>query len=467
MEDLSSLKMKEQMLLIELDAIKRKISLFTTMTTVTDVPESESLKTKAIPEQTAPGKETSNPLRADALLKSITKDNTLPDPMLGKTSKLVNSSPLIEGINKMTTLSPNNLNVQELVPDYLKALQKKPERFYVIYKGPHVGIHTDWGVVETFCKTDKVTCKKFRNEASARLSLATFTSESSSTKKVLLRPKIQSAKEDHRDQRFVIPREIEYAVSNPPLEIEDFRTLWNKARAACQEDFVHERCYTTEKKSKSLFNFIEGADPKLVHQAFQAGLIHNIYPSCNLQELKFFPHSMIDAIKNFRRKVLKAKDDPIYINMCSSILDWQESVCFAPYHFIEIGLSKSKKEIESSQPMEDKDLPFDERLHPVRINGLRRITEKIIDILSGSKKKANFADSHCLVTSWSFKNTSDEDLKLVSTFGEQFMRNSLKISSRTRQTFCRHSDQLFEDHCCNHCEGNNESKEGPSTMDDK
>ncbi|KAL4573777.1 hypothetical protein LXL04_020594 [Taraxacum kok-saghyz] len=96
-----------------------------------------------------------------------------------------------------------------------------------------------------------------------------------------------------------------------------------------------------DKKIKSLFNFIEGADPKLIYQAFQAGLIDNIYSSCNLQEIKHFPNSMIEAIKNFRKKVLKAKDDPIYIKVISSIPDWHHDIRFAPYHFLEIGLAKT------------------------------------------------------------------------------------------------------------------------------
>ena len=57
MEDPSSLKMEKQMLLTELNAIEQKISLFTTATTVTVVPEGENLKTKARPVQTAPGKD--------------------------------------------------------------------------------------------------------------------------------------------------------------------------------------------------------------------------------------------------------------------------------------------------------------------------------------------------------------------------------------------------------------------------
>ncbi|GJS42917.1 hypothetical protein Tco_0567960 [Tanacetum coccineum] len=129
------------MLTIELQAIEQKISLLETTTTVTDVPKSESLKTKAIPKQMASGKEPTNPLKAKVLLKSLTKDNTDPSS-LSKTSKLVYSSPPTAGSSKMTILSPNN-PVQELIQDYLKAVKQDPKYYYVIYKGPHAGIHTE------------------------------------------------------------------------------------------------------------------------------------------------------------------------------------------------------------------------------------------------------------------------------------------------------------------------------------
>jgi hypothetical protein len=264
----------------------------------------------------------------------------------------------------------------------------------------------------------------------------------------------------------MIPEPIQHEVLNQPLEIEEFRQLWNKARAACSEDFVHEKFYTTDKKTKSLFNFIEGADPKLIYQAFQAGLVDNIYPSCNLQEIKHFPNSMIEAIKNFRKKVLKAKDDPIYIKVISSIPDWQQEIRFSPYYFLEIGLAKTKKETQISQVMEDKNLPFLEILHPVRINGLRRISEKILESLSGLKKRVNYTSSNCIITSWSFSNPNPEDARTVSIFGEKFMQNTLDVSIATRQTFCRHAQQLFQDHNCHHCDDNN-SMEGPSTEEDK
>ncbi|KAL4566124.1 hypothetical protein LXL04_030234 [Taraxacum kok-saghyz] len=375
---------------------------------------------------------------ADCLTRdfSLIKETTTPLPN-EKTSLLVNTNPCAEGISKMTILSPNNKTVQEMKPDYRKALDKAAERYYVIYQGPHAGIHTDWGTTEAFCKVDKVTCRKFPSEASAHLSIALH-EEASKTKTPLLRPKIQIAKEDHRDQRFEVSQDIKHQVSHPPISLEDFREVWNKARAACPEDLIHERFYTTDRKTKSLYNFIEGADPKLVYQAYSAGLIDNIYLSCNLQELKFFPSSLVEAIKNFRRNVLKAKDDPIYIKIISSLPEWIHEATIPHITSWKLAYQKLKKTIN--------------------------------EILSGSKKKVNYTTSHCIVVSWSFKNTGNEDLELASRFGAQFQKNSLEASSATRQSFCRHVDQLFEDHYCTYCESNNvkqETKEDPSTEDDK
>ena len=113
--------------------------------------------------------------------------------------------------------------------------------------------------------------------------------------------------------------------------------------------------------------------------------------------------------------------------------------------------------------MEDNDQPFEEVLHQNRINGLRRISEKIIEIISGCKKKINYVDSHCIITSWSFKTSSQEDLELASNFGEQFMKNTFEASSATRQMFCAHAAQLFEEHDCSFCKNQKDKSSGPTS----
>lgn len=460
MEDLNTLRIKKKLLLIELNALEQKISLLETnetsspsSTTVTFEQEGETLKSKAIPEQTAPGKEKSNPLIADALLKSMN-------------SKLININDIpAKGNSKMTILNPSSSKNLDLIPDYKKALNKDPERFYVIYKGPRSGVYTDWGIVEKICSEDKVTCKKFRNQESANFSLATANSVIPIPEKELLRPKALNQRILHKDQRFEIPKEIKEEINNQTLTFRDFRDIWNKARAACSEDFLSEKFYTTDKKNKSLYNFVEGADPKLVHQAFLAGLVDNIYPSSNLQELMFFPSKMIDTIKTFRRKVLKAKNNPIFVRIISSIPDWYQQERFDPYYFIQFGLASNKKEVTVSQPMNDSDFPEEKELLQIRVNGLKRIAEKVLESLSSEDKKVNYVASNYIITSWSPKS-SNEDLKALSKFGEKFMKNNLQASQLSVELFCKHANQLFEDHACNYCSNNNSTKVDPSTTKD-
>nr|GEU71396.1 hypothetical protein [Tanacetum cinerariifolium] len=316
------------------------------------------------------------------------------------------------------------------------------------------------GITEAFCNNDRVTCKKFKSEESARISLATYSQEGLDQKPVLLRLKIQKIKEEHKDQRFKIPEDKDQDIFKPPMKFEEFRLIWNKARAACPEDFLHEKFFTTDKVTKSLYNFVEGADPKLIQQAFEAGLINNIYPSHNLQELRHFPQPMVDSIKNFRKKVFKAKDDLIYIKVISSVQDGYKS-----YHFLEIGLAKSKKDISQSQPMEEQQ-SFRDNLLKLRVNSLRRISKKILEVLTGTKKKVNYVNNNCIITSWSFSNNNEEDIQAISRFEEKFMKNNIQASSTTRQNFCRHLKQLFEDHYCQYCIDNNATKNGPSTEEE-
>ncbi|GJY61465.1 hypothetical protein Tco_0462122 [Tanacetum coccineum] len=119
--------------------------IFINPASAVSVPESKSLKTTTSPVQTASGKDSTNPLKAEVLLKSL--DNT----DLGSSnlnSKLAYANPFAFGKSKMTSLGTNTL-VQEptFKPDYLQAAKSKQERFYVIYKGPRAGIYTNWGEV--------------------------------------------------------------------------------------------------------------------------------------------------------------------------------------------------------------------------------------------------------------------------------------------------------------------------------
>ncbi|GJW03776.1 hypothetical protein Tco_1562632 [Tanacetum coccineum] len=248
----------------------------------------------------------------------------------------------------------------------------------------------------------------------------------------LLRPKINplinKRREAARDQRF--PKEEPIGLE-PIIYFQEFVQIWNKARSACQQDFINERFYTTDKPTKSLYNFIEGSDPQLIYQAFRAGLIDNIYPSNNLLEIKEFHSSIFEAIKRFRKNVLKAQDKKIYIKVTSSIPDWNHEENYSPYHCMEIGLAKSNENLHFSKAMEDKNE------NP---------------IIGSSRAK-------------DYKNEVErQDIQLLTQYGIPFLTNTIDAASTTKEAFCKHARQLFEEHSCIYCKDKNEEKEaGPST----
>ncbi|GJS42914.1 hypothetical protein Tco_0567957 [Tanacetum coccineum] len=411
------------MLLIELRSINEQLRVLETPTTVIDVPERKSLKTTTSPVQTASGKDSTNPLKAEVLLKSL--DNT----DLGSSnlnSKLAYANPFAFGKSKMTSLGTNTL-VQEpaFKPDYLQASKSKQERFYVIYKGPRAGNYTNWSEVHKICQEDRSTNKKFSNIEQAQMEFHIHSEHGEKTKinLVLLRPKINPKIdrrwEEHRDHRIKISEEP--IGLEPIVYHQEFVQLWNKARAACQEDFIHERFYTTDKASKNLYTFVEGADSRLAYQAFRA---------------------------------------------VSSVPDWDHEENYSPYHFMEIGLAKPNTELQFSKVMTDVLAnPFLEAVQKIRNQGLKRIAELILQTITEGNKKVNYADSHCIIIS--HKNSTEEDINLLNQFGLPFLKNTIEAKGTTKEAYCRQARQLFEEHSCIYCTESKDKEAGPSTSPTK
>nr|GFA09366.1 hypothetical protein [Tanacetum cinerariifolium] len=173
---------------------------------------------------------------------------------------------------------------------------------------------------------------------------------------------------------------------------------------------------------------------------------------------------MVLAIKNFRKKVRKAKDSPIYIKVISSISDWNHEENYSPYHFIEIGLASSKKELQPSTTK--KDDPYRsllDTLAKIRVQNLRRIAEQILHALSEGERKINYADRHCIITSRSLAGSSEEDNLALQQYGLPFLKNTIEASGTTKGAFCIVSKQLFEENSCNYCQDKAESKEESSS----
>nr|GFA74676.1 hypothetical protein [Tanacetum cinerariifolium] len=129
------------------------------------------------------------------------------------------------------------------------------------------------------------------------------------------------------------------------------------------------------------------------------------------------------------KKVLKAKDSPIYIKVISSIPDWNHEENYSPYHFIEIGLASSKKELQpSTVKKDDPDRSLLDTLAKIRVQNLRRIAEQILHSISEGERKINYADKHCIITSRSLAGSSEEDNLALHQYGLPFLKNTIEAS---------------------------------------
>lgn len=465
MEELKQLRLQEKILRIKLKAIQDEISLI-----------EETLEIQTTDDQTVHSVKTTNPLKADALPKSSFKDTLNPDPLRGKISKLVINepqdqeskslaspgangtgkdltnplSPVALGKSKMTVLNPPPKST-DLVPDYLKAANTNTETFYVVYTGSNKGIYTDWATAQQVSKDSKSLCKRFKSLSQAQTS---FALSQEKTPGNMLRPSTRGIQKRKESSPEIIKGESSQSLT--PCSMADFKTLWSKARNADQDDLIAEKFCTDDKKTRSLFVFTEGSDPSLVYLAFTAGLVKLIYPSSNLQELRLFPEVMVKAIKNFRKKVLKAKDTPIFIKISSSIPDWSQGAIFNPYYYMEIGMSSSKRELPTPKAMDDT-FPSYEGLIQTRCNGLKSIIDKIIKVEKDSKMIINYSSRQCVMTSWCPSTITKEDYQQLCQLEASFFNNELMTSIATKKSWCHVIKGIFRDHLCDYCtESNNE-----------
>ncbi|XP_059447471.1 uncharacterized protein LOC132178909 [Corylus avellana] len=240
----------------------------------------------------------------------------------------------------------------------------------------------------------------------------------------------------------------------------------NLARSHKGESVMEDCFYTTDKSTStgSKFNFIAGADPKMVYQTYLCGLIDNIYPHNNLVELTYFPDNFKKAIKNFRKKI-KAQDRPVFLKFYSSTLDWdEEGNELNPYHLVKIGIASEKRIVEEPTVLRPRPVnPY--MLHQERAMMLSQINFELKRINANSQVKVNYASPKVLMISQFPETISEADAEKVINFEQKFNDGRLDVSNKTSKLFCRHAKkQDAINHNCRHCE----SKElAPSTSDEK
>ena len=464
MEDLKALRLKEKILLIELKNIREKIAIYdeSLETTANSVQETERLKTESIPLQTVKGKEKSNPLIPVALEKSKNKAN---EELESSSSPEANgsgkdsSNPLMAGSLPKTDLRPTYAQ-KVTSPEYQKA------RFYVIFDGDHRGIYEDWAIVSRYVQHTQVPYKKYGSLYQAQQEAIRYSANFGRKEiplKVTFLPEPLKVKKKEKVVEFrnafsksTFKEENE---ESDIISLDEFRSIWSKARALSQDDFEKEHIYTEDKATKSLIIFCPGAEPRLVSLAFSAGLIKFIYPSPNLLEISIFSEGIKKAIKNFRKKIAAAKDADIFIKCNSTLPDWYQGKSFPSYHHLEIGIAKART-VNPSKCMEENEDP--ENWVEIRVRGFLKILENLQKIKIGSFIKVNYYSHHCIITSYSGTPLPKQEKEALEKMEHCIISNQIEAGPTTKEKLCQKLQRTYENHNCEYCSESN--KESSSTL---
>lgn len=134
----------------------------------------------------------------------------------------------------------------------------------------------------------------------------------------------------------------------------------------------------------------------------------------------------------------------------SSIPDWVQSTRYEPYHFIQIGIAKTKKELPSSKVCKEE---FSvQSLNKVRVQSLQTISQKLQEINEESSIKVNYCSITCIMVSKFQKKTSTEDLKLVGIFESNLVNiEQLACGDQTKKEWCRIVRRTYQKHLCLYC----------------
>jgi hypothetical protein len=152
--------------------------------------------------------------------------------------------------------------------------------------------------------------------------------------------------------------------------------------------------------------------------------------------------------------VLNAKDSAIYIKIFSSLPDWKQSERFTPYHFLQIGISKAKKELPSTKACVGKDFPTEQQMAAIRSSSLKTIVEKLQEIKNDSTVKINYDSSTCIISSKCTKKITTEEIHKVKLFEKRLINiNQINCGDHTKKLWCKILQKKYEEHLCQYCSG--------------
>jgi len=407
------------------------------------------------PEQTATGKDKSNPLTAEALPKSLNQTQS---------SRL---------ISETVNLRPNQgLKIERIHDDEFqtpKPNTKAQHYYYVVFNGANAGIYEDWETAKTAVNgVPNVKHKKYRSLLEATTAAKLFAKDNFCAEAKLinssdcLKPNtFCEALKQGKKTKVSLGRPVQQSIvqkssndqdQEEPLCARGFEYWYLEGRRASESKLIEERFFTTDNANVSYFNFLKNSHPDQVYEAFRYGLVRMIYPSNNLQELKSFPKGFVNAIKKFRIKTSKDSgktDRDVFVKVLSSIPAFDESgvMLHEPHHVIQIGFSKGEKYSPSKvmpSRVEKKDFP---ELAKVKFSNL---LDKVYDFQDEDRIFVNYTDSRILLFSKGSKPIGKEDIRCILQFQQQVTRQDI-FKMHFEDICSMIKNKVGPAHCCPLC----------------
>ncbi|KAK1388256.1 Transactivator/viroplasmin protein [Heracleum sosnowskyi] len=390
-------------------------------------PCSEMKQIGTNPVQTVAGKDSTNPLKAGSSPTTTTEVQT--------STTLETTLELLLKPNGGIQIPNKTEGQTSAVPNRFKG----PKAYYVVFNGPNAGIYTTWDIAEKAVKGfSGIKHKKYKSFTEAKVAAGIYTTQEFKPPLELissaeaLQPTYKGALTKEKTSSKIVlgslPKNqqttlIQTDEDTDDIRYSEFKYLYQFGRLATEKEFVEEHFFTTDKKNVSYFNFYPNANPEMVYEAYQYGILAQVYPSNNLLEIAKFPKEFRDTVKTYKKKCLKNQDIGIFIKTTSTIICWEneeEYDCPAnqPFHYVQVGTVKEKV-YSPSQVMEATLEKQD--LREMAENKLLILINKLFSIQKEDKLKVNLATTHVLITSYSHKGLSEEDYNKVVAFRQQLL----------------------------------------------
>ncbi|UME39646.1 caulimovirus viroplasmin [Pueraria virus A] len=320
--------------------------------------------------------------------------------------------------------------------------QKPRRRYYTIFNGPNRGVYTNWGTVSSICQGKPFSMKAYNSEKEALKALNEGPEEKKDE-----HPTFKEMVERRPSRKIAlrtrkVPEAIQHKEAPCFLILSDFSYYFNMAESQTMNE--EEGFFTIDKKKFSLFGFLAGAKPEMVKTVFQLGLCSIIYPGDNLKEISLLPRGIQEAIKAFKKKVLKSGENHLFIKVISSFIDWdKDGKCLPPYYWIKIG--SAKKGFEQPSPKEKGiTANLSNSLDKMRAERLAAVNQQFLSIFADSNIKVNYFDKRSIMVSDCKEQISKEDGAKIVEFEAVFNNGELQVSDKTARLFCHYAPEYHE-----------------------